>query len=162
MSGAVAGARTRCRSALGGRATFLYALVREFAVWRNTEVTVRSTASERRGRCTTSSSRTAAGTPAACNLAPDASPDDGLFDVILIGDVTKLDFVTTAPKLYSGKTSRTRRSRSLRGATVSVDAAEPLPIELEGEPVGTTPVRFDVCRARCASAPRPGNGSGRR
>ena len=36
-------------------------------------------------------------------LAPDALPDDGLFDVMLIGDVTKLDFVTTAPKLYSGR-----------------------------------------------------------
>ena len=36
-------------------------------------------------------------------LAPDASQDDGLFDVVLIGDVNKLDFLTTAPKLYSGK-----------------------------------------------------------
>ena len=35
-------------------------------------------------------------------LAPDASQDDGLFDVVLIGDVDKLDFLTTAPKLYSG------------------------------------------------------------
>ena len=32
----------------------------------------------------------------------------------------------------------------LRSATVAVDAAEPLPIELEGEPVGTTPARFEI------------------
>ena len=37
------------------------------------------------------------------HLAPDASHDDGLFDVILIGDVNKLDFLTTAPRLYSGE-----------------------------------------------------------
>jgi diacylglycerol kinase family enzyme len=27
---------------------------------------------------------------------------------------------------------------------VAVDAAEPLPIELEGETVGTTPARFEI------------------
>ena len=77
-------------------------------------------------------------------LAPDAKPDDGLFDVVLIGDVTKLDFVTTAPKLYSGRHVTHPRVEVLRSATVTVDAAEPLPIELEGEQVGTTPARFEI------------------
>ena len=38
----------------------------------------------------------------AMQVAPDAEPDDGLFDVVLIGDVTKRDFLTTAPKIYRG------------------------------------------------------------
>ena len=29
-------------------------------------------------------------------LAPEAQPDDGLFDVVLIGDINKRDFVSTA------------------------------------------------------------------
>jgi len=32
----------------------------------------------------------------------------------------------------------------LQSKTVSVDAAQPLPIELEGEQVGTTPARFEI------------------
>jgi diacylglycerol kinase family enzyme len=32
----------------------------------------------------------------------------------------------------------------LRSRTVTVDAAEHLPIELDGEQVGTTPARFEV------------------
>ena len=32
----------------------------------------------------------------------------------------------------------------LRSPTVDVDAAEPLPIELDGEQAGTTPARFEV------------------
>ena len=51
-------------------------------------------------------------------LAPDARPDDGLFDVVLIGDVTKLDFVTTSPKLYSGGHVTHPRIEVLRSATV--------------------------------------------
>jgi diacylglycerol kinase (ATP) len=77
-------------------------------------------------------------------LAPDATPDDGLFDVVLIGDITKLDFVTTSPKLYSGGHVHHPRVEVLRSASIEVDAAAPLPVELEGEPIGTTPARFEV------------------
>src|SRR5581483_10715463 len=77
-------------------------------------------------------------------LAPDASWDDCLFDVVLIGDVNKLDFVTTAPKLYSGGHVRHPKVEVLRSASVSVEAATSLPLEVEGEPVGTTPARFEV------------------
>ncbi len=56
-------------------------------------------------------------------MAPDARPDDGLLDVVVIGDVTKGDFVRTFPKIYRGKpplapedraAARRDRSRSSR------------------------------------------------
>jgi len=79
-------------------------------------------------------------------LAPDASPDDGLFDVVLIGDVGRVDFLTTAPKLYRGKHVGHPKVEVVRSSRVSVDAVEHLPIELEGEQVGTTPATFQVVR----------------
>jgi diacylglycerol kinase family enzyme len=77
-------------------------------------------------------------------LAPGALPDDGLFDVVLIGDMSKLDFVTTSPKLYKGGHVRHPRINVVRTAWLKVDAGAPLPVELEGEPVGTTAVRFEI------------------
>ena len=77
-------------------------------------------------------------------LAPNASQDDGLFDVIFIGDVNKLDFLTTAPKLYNGKYLVAPQGRPCPQRTVEIDAAEPLPVEVDGEPIGTTPARFEV------------------
>ena len=77
-------------------------------------------------------------------ICPEASPDDGLFDVLLLGDVTKADLVRTMPKIYRGTHLPHAKAELLRGAVVSVDADEPLPIELDGEQPGTTPVRFDV------------------
>jgi diacylglycerol kinase family enzyme len=32
----------------------------------------------------------------------------------------------------------------LRGATVTIEADEPLPIQLDGEQPGTTPARFEI------------------
>jgi diacylglycerol kinase family enzyme len=83
----------------------------------------------------------------AMHLAPEAQPDDGLFDVVLIGDVTKRDFVTTAPKLYKGTYLSHPKIELLRSRAVVVDAPERLPIELDGEQVGTTPVRFEIVPA---------------
>ena len=88
-------------------------------------------------------------------LAPDAQPDDGLFDVVLIGDVGKVDFLTTAPKIYKGKHVTHPKVEVLRSARVEVDAAEHLPIEVEGEQVGTTPAASRSCPAPCACASRP-------
>jgi diacylglycerol kinase (ATP) len=77
-------------------------------------------------------------------LCPDAVPDDGVFDTLLIGDLTKRDLVLTMPKTYRGTHLPHPKAELLRGAVVTVDAPEPLPVQLDGEQPGTTPVRFEV------------------
>jgi diacylglycerol kinase (ATP) len=144
MSGAVAQRANATTKALGGRVTFFYALTREFLVWRNTDVTVQVGDEVRRGLMHDVVVANGSYHAGAMRLAPDAQPDDGLFDVVLIGDVSKLDFVTTSPKLYSGKYVAHPKVDVLRGSTVSVDAPVPLPLETDGEVLGTTPARFEI------------------
>ena len=144
MSGAVAQRVNGMSKALGGRATFFYALTRVFLEWENTEVTVRLDDTERRGRMHDVIVANGVWHGGGMMLAPDAQPDDGLFDVVLIGDVGKLDFLTTAPKIYKGKHVHHPKVEVLRSARVTVDAAEHLPIEVEGEQVGTTPAAFEI------------------
>ena len=145
MSAAVAQRANGMSKVAGGRATFFYALVRVFLEWKNTLVTVELASGERReGRMhdvIVANGRYHGG---AMWLAPEAEPDDGLFDVILIGDITKRDFVTTAPKIYRGTYLAHPKVELLRSSAVEVDAPERLPIELDGEQVGTTPVRFEI------------------
>jgi diacylglycerol kinase (ATP) len=144
MSAAVAQRANGMSKALGGRATFFYALVRVFLDWQNTLVKVELDGVERSARMhdvIVANGRFHGG---AMKLAPDALPDDGLFDVVLIGDITKLDFATTSPKIYNGTYLAHPKVDLERARVVAVDAAEPLPIELDGEQVGTTPVRFEV------------------
>jgi diacylglycerol kinase (ATP) len=144
MSGAVAQRANRMSKALGGKATFFYALAREFLVWKNTDVTVRCDGAERRGLMHDVIVANGQYHGGGMWLAPDARPDDGQFDVVLIGDVTKLDFVTTARKLYKGTHLEHPKVDLLRSAFVDVDAPVPLPIETDGEVAGTTPAHFEV------------------
>ena len=145
MSAAVARRANGMSKTLGGKATFFYALVRVFLEWQNTLVMVELDDGERREArmhdVIVANGRWHGG---AMLLAPDAKPDDGLFDVVLIGDITKRDFATTAPKIYKGTYLAHPKVDLLRSRSVRVDAPERLPIELDGEQVGTTPVLFEI------------------
>jgi diacylglycerol kinase family enzyme len=77
-------------------------------------------------------------------ICPEAEPDDGIFDVLLIGNLTKRDLLLTLPKTYRGSHLPHPKAELLRGSTVEIDAEEPLPVELDGEQPGTTPVRFEL------------------
>ncbi len=144
MSGAVAQRANGMSKALGGKATFFYALTRVFLEWQNTEVTV----TPRRRRAPRPHARRVVANGVwhggGMKLAPDAAPDDGRFDVVLIGDVGKVDFLTTAPKIYRGKHVTTRRWRCCAPRASPWTHRCVLPIEVEGEQVGTTPATFEV------------------
>jgi diacylglycerol kinase (ATP) len=144
MSGAVARRANSMSKALGGRTTFYYSLVREFVTWTNTDVTVTFDGGERSGRMHDVIVANGRWHGGGMKLAPDARADDGLFDIVLIGDVTKLDFVTTSPKLYHGGHVGHRRVEVVRSAAVAVTAAVPIPLELDGEVAGTTPAHFEI------------------
>jgi diacylglycerol kinase (ATP) len=144
MSAAVARRANGMSKMLGGRTTFFYALVRVFLEWQNTVVDVELDGERRSARMHDVIVANGQYHGGAMWLAPEARPDDGLFDVLTIGDVTKLDFVTTAPKLYRGTHLSHPKVELARARVVGVDARERLPIELDGEQVGTTPARFEI------------------
>ncbi len=146
MSGAIAQRANVTSKALGGKASYLWATLAVFARWRNDVVRVGVDGEFREGRMhdvVVANGRYFGGGMMIC---PQASPDDGLLDVLLIGDLTKRDLMLTLPKTYRGKHLPHPKAELLRGATVTVDAEAPLPVELDGEQPGTTPARFEAVR----------------
>jgi YegS/Rv2252/BmrU family lipid kinase len=144
MSGAVARRTNESSKALGGKVSYLWSTFAVFSRWQNTEVRVTVDVEHRSGpmhEVIVANGRYLGG---GMKMCPDASPDDGLFDVLLIGDVTKLDLIRTMPKIYRGTHLPHPKAELLRGAAVTVDADEPLPVQLDGEQPGTTPVRFEL------------------
>jgi diacylglycerol kinase (ATP) len=79
-------------------------------------------------------------------ICPEADPDDGRFDVLMLGDLTKRDLLLNLPKTFRGTHLPHPKAELLRGSRATVDAPEPLPIQLDGEQPGTTPVEFEVVR----------------
>jgi diacylglycerol kinase (ATP) len=144
MSGAIAKRANETTKALGGKASYLWATLTVFARWRNDEVQVTVDGEHRTGRMhdvVVANGRFFGGGMMIC---PRAEPDDGVFDVLLIGDLTKRDLLLTLPKTYRGRHLPHPKAELLRGTVVEVDAPEPLPVELDGEQPGTTPIRLEI------------------
>jgi len=155
MSGAIARRTNESSKALGGKVSYAWATLAVFAGWKATQMEVVAGGERRTGRMhdvLVANGRYLGGGMMMC---PEASPDDGLFDVLLIGDLTKRDLVMTLPKTYRGKHLPHPKAELLRAAEVTIDGPEPLPVELDGEQPGTTPVRFElVPRALSLRVPR--------
>jgi len=77
---------------------------------------------------------------------PFAIPDDGLFDVIIFKNVTKLTVLRHIKKLYAGTHTGLPFVQSHRGKTVSVNSSthDQSQLETDGESLGHTPSSFQV------------------
>jgi diacylglycerol kinase (ATP) len=146
ISGAIARRANVSSKAAGGRISFLWATVAVFARWKSAAVTAAIDNAQRSGQIFEVLAMNGDYAAGGMWVTPDAAPDDGLLDVLIIGDVTKADFVRTFPKIYRGKHLSHPKIEVLRGSAVDVDADTRLPIVLDGEQPGTTPARFEIVR----------------
>ena len=144
ISGAIAKRANESSKALGGKISYYWSTLAVFARWQTGEMRVSVDDEIRGGRMIDALVANGRFLGGGMMMLPEAEPDDGLFDVLLIGDITKRDLAFTLPKSYRGKHLPHPRLEVLRGRVVTVDADEPLPIELDGEQPGTTPARFEV------------------
>ncbi len=74
--------------------------------------------------------------------APDALLDDGLLDVVVCENVSKLKFLTRIlPKVFSGTHVREPSVRSFRVLEVAISADRPFTMYADGDPIGQLPLR---------------------
>ncbi len=144
ISGAIASRANRTTKALGGRISFLWATVVVFSRWQAAEMTVELDGAVRRLRLHEALAMNGDHTAGGMWVAPQATPDDERLDVVLIGDFSKREFVTTFPRIYRGRHVTHPKVEIVRARELRVDAPVPLPVVLDGEQPGTTPVRFEV------------------
>ena len=147
MSGAIAARANETTKALGGKVSYAWATLAVFKRWRAAELDVRVGDERRSGRMHDVFVANGNCLGGGMKVCPEARADDGVFDVLTIGDLTKRDLVLNLPKLYRGTHLPHPKAELLRGTTVAVDAREPLPLQLDGEQPGTTPARFELVPA---------------
>jgi YegS/Rv2252/BmrU family lipid kinase len=92
-------------------------------------------------------------------VAPQASLDDGLLDVVVIHEIGKLEFLRTFPKVFSGRHVEHPAVAVHRAVRVDLDADRTLAVYADGEPAGILPATFEVRPAAItvlAADPAPG------
>jgi diacylglycerol kinase (ATP) len=80
-------------------------------------------------------------------IAPDARLDDGLLDVVNIGDIKTAKILLRAYTLYRGTHLTLEEVKSTRAKKIEVRAAQTdqvVNIETDGELPGTLPARFEI------------------
>ncbi len=80
-------------------------------------------------------------------VAPRAEVDDGMFDVISLGDFTFGDLLTSGRRLYKGSHLSMDKVTSRRAKVVEaegIDPTEVIELDVDGEAPGRLPARFEV------------------
>jgi diacylglycerol kinase family enzyme len=84
---------------------------------------------------------------AGMHVAPNADLHDGAFDIVLIGDLGRIDVLVSLRRLFDGTIATHPKVRTWRAAALTIDAPHALAVEADGELIGRTPVTLAVLRA---------------
>ncbi|MFK0048354.1 diacylglycerol kinase [Streptomyces sp. NPDC090741] len=75
-------------------------------------------------------------------ICADAVPDDGLFDVVVVGDCSRATLLTVFPQVYKGTHLGHPKVTVHRAAKITLEAAG-ITAYADGEPLGALPVTAD-------------------
>jgi diacylglycerol kinase (ATP) len=145
FDGEVAERVNRSSKALGGTIPFLSSLFVKLLTYQNKTVEVTLDGQQRLQQ--------KANSVVVCNgcyvggsmhIAPRAALDDGLFDVIIIGDTSKLEIVANVPRIYRGTHLSHPKVDEYRAREVRVKARERMFLQADGELIGEAPATFQI------------------
>jgi YegS/Rv2252/BmrU family lipid kinase len=78
-------------------------------------------------------------------IAPAAAVADGLLDLVVVGDLGRLELLRWLPRVYRGGHLANPKVVTQRARRVTIQPAAPLPVHVDGEAAPDTPVTFVIC-----------------
>lgn len=77
-------------------------------------------------------------------VAPDARPDDGQLDVIVVGPASRATMLRLLSTVRSGHHIRHDAVKMFRGTRLSLGSNEPYEVQADGEILGSTPIEIEI------------------
>jgi diacylglycerol kinase (ATP) len=143
--GAVVEKVNRTTKALGGRISFLWGILTTLPRYKNKEITFSVDDGEDKtallNNFVVANGRFYGG---GLKPAPEASLDDGLLDIVTMGDLRFREVLFSLGKLREGTHLSNPKVGFTRGKKVVAKSDKVVLIELDGELVGTLPAEFEV------------------
>ena len=129
---------------IGGRARFAAAAVATLRRYRNLVVSMRLDGREVQANSNlvvVGNGKFAGG---GMMLAPNAEIDDGLLDVIVTDNVSRLDVIKELPRIQRGAHLKNTKVSEMRARVFSIESEIPMALDLDGESSGFTPAELRV------------------
>jgi len=127
-----------------GRLVYVYATLRAVRAWRPArwEVVIDGEARLFTGYSVAVANSGVFG--GGMHLAPEAKLDDGLLDVVMIGDVPKRSYLAALPKVFTGTHVREPGVEMCQAREVAFHADRPFNVQADGDPIADLPATVRV------------------
>ncbi len=131
----------------GGTIPYVIGMLRALVSYRNKPVTVRLGDEVGEYRVLNVAVANGSYMGGGMHIAPQAELGDGLLDMIIIGDMGKLEILKEFPRVYKGTHVSLPKVSMKRGSRVTIESQEPMLVYADGELLGECPVSFWVVPA---------------
>ncbi len=118
---------------LRGNLVYAYAGVRTLLGWKPARFTVRVGEARERFSGYSVSVANSKAFGGGMFIAPDADLADGQFDIVAVGEVGKLRFLSNLPKVFKGTHVEEDEVRVFRASRLELSASRPFPVYADGE-----------------------------
>lgn len=130
---------------LGGRLYFLLATIIALLLYKNGEISILIDDSYRwQGKVVTLVAGNGQYFGGGMRITPLASLDDGLLDILLIKDISKIKLLGNLHRVYRGRHLQIDGVELLRGKKIHVESPSDILLEMDGEQPGKAPVTIEL------------------
>ncbi len=129
---------------LRGNLVYAYAAIRTLLGWKPARFTIRVDDERIRLSGYSISVANSKAYGGGMYIAPDAELDDGEFDIVAVGEVSKLRFVGNLPKVFKGTHVKEDEVRVFRAPHLELSASKPFPVYADGEHLTDLPASLRV------------------
>jgi diacylglycerol kinase (ATP) len=145
LGGDTAARVNRTSKVFGGFISFLYSTILSLLLYKNKEITaVIDEKVERKSKITTLVIANGQYFGGGMKIAPLAQPDDALFDILFLHDMSKTKLLFNLFKVYKGKHLSVKGVELMRGEKVVITSPDVALVELDGEQPGRAPLEIQI------------------
>jgi YegS/Rv2252/BmrU family lipid kinase len=137
----VAAALNRTGRRVGGTAGYLLGVLTALRRFRPRAIVLRVDETEFAGRVMMVALANGPYYGGGMKIAPAADPSDGLLDVVVIQELSRLRFLSQFPRVFRGTHVTDPAVKCYRGRTITITGDADTRVMVDGEPCGTLPVQ---------------------
>jgi YegS/Rv2252/BmrU family lipid kinase len=127
-----------------GNLVYVYGALRALATWKPATFTLELDGTTRIATGYTVAAANSKSYGGGMLLAPDASLQDGLLDVVIVGATPKLRVLRVLPKVFDGGHLDEENVEVVRCRSLHISASRPFTLYADGDPIAELPVTVRV------------------
>lgn len=129
---------------LRGTLAYLASLIKVLATYRNHEITVETEGAVFKGKMLLAGVGNGRYIGGGLKMFPQAEVDDGVFQVVMLGDIKKSEILFHFPKIFTGTHLSHPLISSLTANKLVIKSNPPLTVQVDGEIIGKTPIEIEL------------------